>query len=71
MKAARLVNKVPQVTSPTLDKTPAYGTQTDPGPSTVTPRKPDINGEFEHTIAVFVVSMTYEFLLFESLTYIV
>ncbi|XWS21993.1 hypothetical protein CRYUN_Cryun30bG0105400 [Craigia yunnanensis] len=45
MQAARLVDKVPQVTLPTLDKVSTFGNLTDPGPSTVMhKRKTNITG---------------------------
>ncbi|OMO51488.1 Vacuolar sorting protein 9 [Corchorus capsularis] len=45
MQAARLVNRVPQVTSITLDNISTSGRQTDPGPSAAThKRKTNING---------------------------
>ncbi|XP_021300006.1 vacuolar protein sorting-associated protein 9A-like isoform X4 [Herrania umbratica] len=44
MQAARLVNRVPQITSPTIDKISTFGKQTDPGPSTeMHKRKTNIN----------------------------
>ncbi|OMO77625.1 Vacuolar sorting protein 9 [Corchorus olitorius] len=46
MQAARLVNRVPQVTSITLDNISTSGRQTDPGPSTATnKRKTNINDD--------------------------
>lgn len=45
MEAARLVDKVPQVTLPTMDKASTFGNQTDPGPSTVMHKtKTNLNG---------------------------
>ncbi|XVF63451.1 hypothetical protein PTKIN_Ptkin09bG0088000 [Pterospermum kingtungense] len=45
MQAARLVDKEPQVTLPTLDKVSTLGNQTDPGPSRVMHKsKNSING---------------------------
>ncbi|XP_021300002.1 vacuolar protein sorting-associated protein 9A-like isoform X2 [Herrania umbratica] len=50
MQAARLVNRVPQITSPTIDKISTFGKQTDPGPSTeMHKRKTNIN---DHHIAI-------------------
>ncbi|XVF29811.1 hypothetical protein REPUB_Repub16aG0003200 [Reevesia pubescens] len=48
MQAARLVDRVPQVTLPTLDKRSTFGNRTDPGTSTVMHKeKTNVNCEFQ------------------------
>lgn len=59
MEAARLVDKVPQVTLPTMDKASTFGNQTDPGPSTVMHKtKTNLNGEFEISTDGFFTLIT-------------
>ncbi|XP_021300005.1 vacuolar protein sorting-associated protein 9A-like isoform X3 [Herrania umbratica] len=51
MQAARLVNRVPQITSPTIDKISTFGKQTDPGPSTeMHKRKTNINVDTKESL---------------------